>query len=200
MSRLTRTLAETTQDRAALDPAERDRILNERARALARKPVEVAQTRSNHDTLELLQFRFGTERYALEARYVHRVIRPCDLTRLPGAPPHLRGVTNLRGEILPVFDLREWFEVERVAPSDEARWLVLGVHGPELCLWTDGVMDVDAIDPRSLHRGEREDRHAQEFVRGVTQQALSVLDAARLLAHPDLFVGSTANARQEVPS
>lgn len=200
MSSLSRDFAENTQDRPRLDANERDRILTERARALARKPTEVAQARLSQDALELLQFKLASERYAIEARYVQRVIRPHEITRLPGAPPHVRGVTNLRGEILPVFDLRDWFDIEPIAPSDDTRWLVLGVHEPEICLWTDCVMDIDAIDPRSLHRGEREDRRAQELVRGVNEQALSVLDAARLLAHPDLFVGGNGNARQEVTS
>jgi purine-binding chemotaxis protein CheW len=193
MSSLTRAHVDAT-----LEPAERDRILNERARALARKPVEVGQALLGRDTLELLQFRLGIERYAIEAQYVHRVIRPRELTRLPGAPPQFRGVTNMRGEILPVFDLREWFDVERVAPGDDTRWLVLGVHAPELCLWVDGVMDIVAADPGSLHRSERADRRAQELVQGVTQHAISVLDAARLLAHPDLFIGEAGNGRPEV--
>jgi purine-binding chemotaxis protein CheW len=200
MSSLTRAHADATHDHSAVDPDERDRILNERARALARRPVELAQTLLRRDAVELLQFRLASERYAIEAQYVHRVIRPRELTRLPGAPPLFRGVANLRGEILPVFDLREWLDVERVAPNDDTRWLVLGVHAPEICLWVDGVTDIVLVDPGSFHRSERADRRAQELVQGVTQNALSVLDAARLLAHPDLFIGEAGNGRKEISS
>jgi purine-binding chemotaxis protein CheW len=193
-------LDRSTVNRAIQDPAERDRVLTERARALAQKPSGSASRAPNLDSLELLHFRLASERYALETRYVHRVIRPSEITRLPGAPSQLRGVASLRGEILPVFDLRGWFEVERIAASDGTRWLVLGTHAAELCLWVDGVEDVSAIDSRSLHRSEREDHRTQELVQGVTQNADSVLDGARLLAHPELFIGEAGSARGEVRS
>jgi purine-binding chemotaxis protein CheW len=194
-------LERATEDRARHDPVERDRVLTERARALARRSSDsVATLAPNLGLVELLHFRLARERYAIEARYVHRVIRPAEITRLPGAPPQLRGVSNLRGEILPVFDLRDWFEVERIAPTEETRWLVLGTHAAELCMWVDGVDDVLGIDSRSLHRSEREDRRTQELVQGVTQFAHSVLDGARLLAHPELFIGEAGSARGEVRS
>jgi purine-binding chemotaxis protein CheW len=193
-------LERATEDRSRQDASERDRVLTERARALARKPSEGASLTPNLATLELLHFRLARERYALESRYVQRVIRPSEITRLPAAPPQLRGVANLRGEILPVFDLREWFEIDRIAATDDTRWLVLGTHSAELCLWVDGVDDVGAIESRSLHRSEREDRRTQELVQGVTQNAASVLDGARLLAHPELFIGEGGSARGEVRS
>jgi purine-binding chemotaxis protein CheW len=195
--RLARAAADTSQ----LDPAQCQRILIERARALARKPAAIAgSTAASLGDLELLHFRLARESYAIEAHYVHRVIQPSGLTRLPGAPTHLRGVTNLRGEILPVFDLREWFEVERVGPSDATRWLVLGASSSELCLWVDAVDELSAMSPRDLHRADRDRRHGGDLLHGITQEAQTILDGARLLAHPELFVGETVNARQEIAS
>jgi purine-binding chemotaxis protein CheW len=194
-------LDRATDGRKRDDRIERERVLAERARALAKRPSEsAANLSSNLGLLELLHFRLARECYAIEASYVCRVVRPSEITRLPGAPAHLRGVTNLRGEILPVFDLRDWFEVERVAPNGETRWLVLGTHTAELCLWVDGVDDVSTIDSRTLHRSERDDRRTQELVQGVTHNADSVLDGARLLAHPELFIGEAGSARGEARS
>jgi purine-binding chemotaxis protein CheW len=193
-------LARATIDDSTIDPAQRQRILSERARALAQKPATIAALRARADDVEMLHFQLAREHYAIEAHFVHQVIQPCELTRLPGAPPHLRGVTNLRGEILPVFDVRDWFKVERTSRTDDTRWLVLGTHAPELCLWVDAVQELSAIDRRSLHRPDREDRRGNDLVAGVTQDAHTVLDGARLLAHSELFVGDAPGARQEVVS
>lgn len=196
-------LARATIDTSRLDPEQQQRILLDRARALAIRPAELplpGGLRGEKAELELLHFSLGREQYAIGAGFVHRVIQPADLTRLPGSPPHLRGVTNLRGEILPVFDLREWFEVERAGRSDETRWLVLGHDFAELCLWADAVNELSSVDPRSLHPSERDDRHGHALVQGVTRNAQTVLAGARLLAHPELFVGELPSGRQEVAS
>jgi purine-binding chemotaxis protein CheW len=191
-------LARAAIDTSQLGPAERERILTERARALARRTTTLALPSAGE--VELLHFRLAGEHYAIETLYLHQVIKPCEVTRLPGTPPHLRGVTNLRGEILPVFDVRAWFDVERLAPSADTRWLVLGVDAPELCLWVDGVDELSSLDLRTLHRGERDDRHGHDLVSGVTADAQTVLDGGRLLAHSELFVGDAPGARQEVGS
>jgi purine-binding chemotaxis protein CheW len=195
-------LARAALDDSKIDPAERQRILSERARALAQKPATLAVSSAalRPDDLEMLHFNLAREHYAIEAHFVHQVIKPSELTRLPGAPPHLRGVTNLRGEILPVFDLRDWFEVERSARSDETRWLVLGTTAPELCLWVDAVRELSSIDRRSLHRPDRDDRHGNDLVSGVTHDAHTMLDGGRLLSHSELFIGDAPNPREEAVS
>lgn len=192
-------LAKLEATNPELDPERLAQLLRERAQKLARR-AELSRSASHEAELELLHFRWANEQYAIGAKYVTQVIRPSELTRLPSAPGHLRGVANLRGEILPVFDLREWFEVERIGRSDTTRWLVLGSDGPELCLWVDAVDEINAIDPEVLHRAERDNRQGQQIVFGVTTDAHTVLDGARLLAHPELFIGDSTGAGPEVVS
>lgn len=195
--RLARAIVDTSQ----VDPARRQSILTERARALARPTTLALPNAAGRPAeVEFLHFRLARERYAIESQFAHQVIKPGELTRVPGAPPHLRGVANLRGEILPVFDVRDWFDLERSARSNDTRWLVLGMSAPELCLWVDAVDELSSLDPRSLHRSERDDRHGYDLVSGVTHDAQTVLDGARLLAHAELFVGDAPGARPEVAS
>jgi len=181
------------------DPALRERILRERARRLAQPPqlASVLGKRRSAAELELLQFELGEEHYAIETRYVHQVLVPGELTRLPGAPPQLRGVTNLRGEILPVFAVHELLEAVRSADTERARWLLLGDETAELCLAVDAVEELCFVDPSTLIAPERDDRSAHLFVRGITADARSVFDAARLLTHRELFIGEAPAAESE---
>src|SRR5664279_655867 len=56
-------------------------------------------------------FRLGGEGYALEVMRVQEVIDVGALTQVPGGPKSLRGVLNLRGHVVPVYDLRVPFEL-----------------------------------------------------------------------------------------
>ncbi|HUT74841.1 MAG TPA: chemotaxis protein CheW [Armatimonadota bacterium] len=57
------------------------------------------------EMLTLVTFRLGRETYALAAHQVRGVITRQTVVPIPSTPPHLLGITNFRGEILPVFDL-----------------------------------------------------------------------------------------------
>jgi purine-binding chemotaxis protein CheW len=188
-------LSKLARGEFALDAEAKQRLLEERARLLARPQLAARlQGRARAGTeLELLQFSLGQERFAIETRFVHQLLVPGVLTRVPGAPAQLRGVTNLRGEILPVFDLRELLAQTHAPSSDSARWLVLGAREPELCMWVDAVEEIVDLEPSALAASER----AADFVLGVTPDARSVLRAARLLAHRDLFIGDAAPRAQE---
>jgi purine-binding chemotaxis protein CheW len=192
-------LAKLARGEFGLDAESRQRLLEERARLLARPQRKDARLQGGAragSELELLQFSLGQERFAIETRFVHQLLVPGVLTRVPGAPAQLRGVTNLRGEILPVFDLRELLAQTHAPSSDSARWLVLGAREPELCMLVDAVQEIIDLEPSALSASER----AADFVLGVTQDARSVLHAARLLAHRDLFIGEAApRAQEELP-
>src|SRR5690348_18374714 len=95
-------------DHSAADTApERARaVLAERARRLA---LSAEQAAPQVDALELLPFRLGREHYAIETRYTREVVRLTGFTAVPGVEDFLLGVANLRGEIVPVFDLMLFF-------------------------------------------------------------------------------------------
>src|SRR4051794_29498302 len=90
-------------------------ILRARAQALARTPErpQIAET-----LLELLEFRLAQECYALENRYVQEVYPLKDLTPLPCTPPFVLGIVNVRGHVLPVLDLKKFFDLPEKGLTD----------------------------------------------------------------------------------
>src|SRR4051794_13858537 len=90
-------------------------ILQARARALARRPEEAPAA---GEMLEILEFTLASERYAVENRYVLEVAPLKELTPLPCTPPFVRGIVNVRGRILPVFDLKMFFDLPQKGISD----------------------------------------------------------------------------------
>ncbi|WP_342377015.1 chemotaxis protein CheW [Myxococcus stipitatus] len=128
-----------------LTPEAQAALLDARARSLSRPPApEVAP-----GTLrEMIRFRAGGQLYALESRFVLEVIRSTDVVPLPGAPPALRGLTLLRGEVLPVVELAPLFGREPVDSTGPL--LVLGMGRAELGVRTEEVQEVTQVSSQEL--------------------------------------------------
>ncbi len=65
-----------------------------------------------------LTFHLGSSFYGVPIREVREVVRLCPITGVPNMPAHIRGVINLRGSVLPVFDLRAKFGMAAVDYDD----------------------------------------------------------------------------------
>ncbi len=105
---------------AGLDPQMRQRVLSERARALSQSR-ESAPT----ETIGVLAFRVGGERYAVTIGEVEQVLEADGVSALPGAPVHVLGAMMARAQIIPVLDLRQLLGAPRGGMSDLTRVVVV---------------------------------------------------------------------------
>jgi purine-binding chemotaxis protein CheW len=154
-------------------------VLDARARALA-APAAVAERAG--DLLALVTFTLQRERYGLEARYVREILRVPELTAVPGTSELWLGVMSLRGELLPVVDLRRALGAHAAELTAAARVLVLGERHGELGVLADAVHEVTAVRQDELVEAPGAANGAADLVRAVTSTALAVLDGAALLA------------------
>ena len=172
------------------DPQE---ILRTRARALARTAETAPEAGA---MLDLLEFRLAQERYAIETRFVQEVQPLRDLTPLPGTPSFVRGIVNLRGRILPVFDLKKFFDLPEQGITDLHQIVFVRAGGEiELGLLADITVGVRHIPLGRLQpslptlTGIR-----AEYLQGVTDEPLIVLDLARILSDPKIVVEESAES------
>ena len=166
--------------------AEATRVLRARAQVLARAP-EVAPAAST--MLELLEFRLASEAYAIETRYVEAVHPLQQLTPLPGTPAFVLGVVNVRGRILPVLDLKKFFDLPEQGLTDLHRIVLVRGHDLELGLLADVIVGVRSVTVGGLQpslptlTGIRAD-----YLKGVSKERLVVLDLDRILSDPKIVV------------
>ena len=59
-----------------------------------------------NDTTQFIVIRLGDEQYGIDIKYIDNILRMQKITRVPKVAPYLRGVINLRGEVLPVMSIR----------------------------------------------------------------------------------------------
>jgi purine-binding chemotaxis protein CheW len=108
-----------------------------------------ARTQETVPSLELVVFRLGPESYGLRLHEVREIIMVGQITPVPRAPQFVDGVLNLRGEVMPVVDLRTRFGLERVEATSISRILITSIGG----VFTGLVVDaVDEVRPVDLHR------------------------------------------------
>jgi len=184
-ARLARAAAATE---AATDPspARARALMDERARALARVPARVP---GPSEVVEVALFTLAGERYAVETRYISKVVRLTDFTPVPGTPAFLGGVLNLRGEILALVDLRAFFGISAGGLTDLSRIVVLGVDRNEFGIMADAVQEVvtlrvdEVFEPPASIPGA-----GNSYLMGVTSEGLVVLDGGALLADDGLFI------------
>ncbi len=169
-----------------LSPEEARALMDRRAELLAHVPERAPDT---SEVLEVMTFRLGDERVAIETRFIHEVTLPSDVTPLPGGPDFLLGLTNLRGEVTAVIDLRQFLGITTAVPSENPQVLVLGDEHIQFGIVADAVNEVqvlridEILDPPGSIAGV-----SAECLRGVTSDALMVLDGQVLIQDERLYV------------
>ncbi|WP_224982390.1 chemotaxis protein CheW [Geomonas agri] len=167
------------------DPEREKALLDERARLLSRQP----ERPSDAQGIECLEFLLSGERYAIEICYVAATLPLTDFTPLFCAPSFVLGITNLRGRIISIVDLRRFFELPAMGLSDLNRVIVVGNEQMEFGVLADSIVGTRTVAPGALlpipdtFTGPRE-----EYVAGVTEQRLALLDMGRILADPRMVV------------
>jgi purine-binding chemotaxis protein CheW len=138
----------------------------------------------------VLVFGLGAERYALNMTDVLQVFPLVHCTPVPAAPPQLLGVTNLRGEIRSVLDLRRILDLP-VSDADgdgngeSGDLLLVRHHGVEVAMRVDRVESVQRISADEMMGGDASDRrHAAGYVRGVTRDRICLINLAAVFEHP----------------
>ena len=112
-----------------------------------------------------LGFSLKGQRYAVSLARVREVIRPGDITPVPGAPEDVLGIVNLRGQIVPVLDGRRRFGLDGKVAQDEEdaqRVIVFDESGTVVGMRIDVIgdmleLDASDISPPPPGRAERRD-------------------------------------------
>ncbi|MDE2366100.1 MAG: purine-binding chemotaxis protein CheW [Betaproteobacteria bacterium] len=161
-------------------------ILQERALKLAQEPSGHENT---DDVIEVLEFTLAYERYAVETHYVRQVAKLEHLVPLPCTPAFVLGIVNLRGAILPVLDLKRFFELPVKGLTDLNKIIVLQSEKILFCILADEIAGVRHILPRHVQSSLPTLTGVQkDYLKGVTPERVALLDAKKFLASDNIIV------------
>jgi purine-binding chemotaxis protein CheW len=151
---------------------------------------------------QLISFTVGEEQYGLELLRVKEVIRTRQITWLPRAPICVKGVINLRGEVIPIIDLRDRLRLQSIEQTAMTRVIVVEVEGQSMGVVVDSASQVvqvpaDEFDPAPLLTGKK----TRELIIGVAKmegRLIILLDVDRILNREE--IGHIADSLEHVSS
>ncbi len=171
---------------AAPSSLESRAILKGRARALAREPQQASAA---DDFIEIIEFCLATETYGLELRYVREVYPLKDLTPLPGVPPFVLGIVNVRGQILSIINLKKFFDLPEKGLGQLNKLIILRSEKMEFGILADDILGVRSIALETIQDAPPTVTGiGSEYLRGVTSERLIILDAEKILDDEKIIV------------
>ncbi|MBF0610531.1 MAG: chemotaxis protein CheW [Magnetococcales bacterium] len=141
-----------------------------------------------------LTFTLDKELYALDIYSVREILDMTEITRIPQAPPFMRGVVNLRGNAVPVMDLRQRFNLEPTANTVNTRIIIIELsEGNDILLMgalADSVKEVIELDAGNMDPPPRMgSKIGTEFITGIGKQNgkfVILLDVGKVFATESL--------------
>jgi len=143
------------------------------------------------EELQLVSFRLGTEEYGLPITKVQEINRLEKITKLPQAPAFMEGVTNLRGKVIPIIDLRKRFQLVAKAYDDDSRVIVVDVSGQTVGIIVDTVAEVVQIPRASIEPPPQSFILDAKYIHGVgkiNERLLILLDIDKILTTQDEII------------
>ncbi len=167
-----------------------------------------AKTVSEHENQNLLEkegkyltFALANEEYGLEILKVREIIGYMDITAVPQTPSYVKGVINLRGQVIPVIDLRAKFGMETAQITEETCIIVVEItqngHNCSTGIVVDRVQEVLDISGDNIEETPQFDSSVNtDFILGMGKIGDSVkilLDIDKVLANVNINSGIHAN-------
>ncbi len=136
------------------------------------------------DTLKgkYLTFSLGDEAYAVPIRYVIEINRVLEITPVPDFPSYIDGITNLRGKIIPIINLRRRLGMEVIDFTDTTCFMILSVDDAPFGLIVDSISEVVNISDEDICPPPAE----SEFISGVA----TINDKIRLIIDCEAVFGA----------
>jgi len=138
------------------------------------------------DTVQVVSFKLGSEEYGVDIAQVQEINRMVAVTHVPRAPQFMEGVINLRGQLIPIIDLRTRFGMPRAEHTKNTRIVVTEIGTKRVGMVVDSVSEVlrlpvDHIEPAP----EMITGVDTEYIRGVGKiedRLIILLDLAKIIS------------------
>jgi purine-binding chemotaxis protein CheW len=140
---------------------------------------------TNREQNQYAIFRLGDVEYGLDIQKITIIEKILTITRVPGTPDYIKGVINLRGEIIPIIDLGKVFNLSTVEDTEDTRVIILSVDDSIFGVRVDAVVEViplleDSIESVSDFSSDL----SMEYIMGVGKvenRIITLLDFEKLI-------------------
>lgn len=180
-----RMAADAAQAASGLSLLEKKAILKKRAEKLA-ESISMPEAKNE---IEVIEFTLSGETYAFETAFLKEVFHMKEITPVPLTPAFVKGIINLRGNIISVIDIRVFFELTGGSISNYDRVIILQHKNMTFGITADEIRGIKKV---SLENSSSSlaDLNAirQKYLKTVTSSRVVILDGYKLLNDKSLII------------
>ena len=148
--------------------------------------TRVAEGSANDTVYQLVTFRLENETYGINVMHVQEVLRISEIAPVPGAPPYVLGIINLRGNVVTVIDTRSRFGLPPGDIDDNSRIVIIEAEKQVVGILVDSVAEVVELQGSEIDAAPNVgNEESSKYIQGVATREndlLIVVDLNKLLS------------------
>ncbi|WP_027625846.1 chemotaxis protein CheW [Clostridium lundense] len=133
--------------------------------------------------MQVVVFKLSDEQFAVETAKVQSINDMMEITKVPNAPAHIKGLINLRGNIISLLDINLLLEVGR-EDKEQSNIIILNIEEEMVGITVDQVDEVLEVEENLLEKVEDDRKRA--YIKGVINfkdRVVTLIDIDRLLSN-----------------
>lgn len=138
---------------------------------------------------QFVGFMLGDEKYGVDILNVSTISEYLEITKIPDAPYYVEGIINLRGDIIPVINLKKRFNIAETEISEETRIIIYTIEGVAIGFLVDEASQVLRVDDEDIEPTPAILRGTdREYISGVGKhegKIIILLDFAKILSESE---------------
>ncbi len=136
--------------------------------------------------LQWVIFRLDNETYGINVMQVQEILRYSEIAPVPGAPPHVLGIINLRGNVVTVIDTRLRFGLLQEETSDQTRIVIIETENQVVGILVDAVAEVVYLRQSEIETTPNVgNEETAKFIQGVchkNEELLILVDLDKMMS------------------
>lgn len=107
----------------------------------------------SYNPIQYIVVKFGDEQFGIDIKYIDNIVRMQRITRVPNVPAYIKGVINLRGEVVPVVSLRLKMGLAEDEITKLTRIIIIKLENGEVIgVLVDAVKEVVTLNAREIEK------------------------------------------------
>lgn len=131
--------------------------------------MEELKEKETYETNQYIVIQIGEEQYGIDIRYIDNIVRMQNITRVPKVQNYLKGVINLRGEVIPVMSIRIKMDLDEDAITRASRIIILKMEQQgNIGIIVDSVKEVVTLDASQIEKVSYDNKaEKRNFINGI---------------------------------
>jgi purine-binding chemotaxis protein CheW len=151
----------------------------------------------NEEVVQLVGFIVGEEEFAVPILSIQEIIKPIEWTRVPFVPDYVLGVFNLRGNVLPLIDLRIKFGAPANEIDENTRFIVMKIKGEDVAFVIDRLSSAIRIPKKNILPPPNTYENEDDIIEGVGRmddgRIITVLKVDNLIRREEIVPNDKNN-------